>query len=92
MWRRVDPVKRTDVSEERIASLLQPAQAGFSPADFSAKKMEAIRSSETSVLFTGSTRPHIPEDGIFNSKNIADKYRKNNNNTFIPHINFVLEQ
>jgi hypothetical protein len=36
-------------------------------ADFSTLKMEAIRSSETSVHFTGSTRPHILEDGILHS-------------------------
>jgi hypothetical protein len=33
-------------------------------ADFSTLKMEATRSSETSVQFTRSTRRHIPEDGI----------------------------
>jgi hypothetical protein len=38
--------------------------AGSSLADFSTLKMEAIRSSETSV-HTRSTRRHIPEDGIF---------------------------
>jgi hypothetical protein len=37
--------------------------AGSSLADFSPLKMEAIRSSETSV-HTRSTRRHIPEDGI----------------------------
>jgi hypothetical protein len=36
-------------------------------ADFSTLKMEAIRSSETSVQFTRSTRRHIPEDGILHS-------------------------
>jgi hypothetical protein len=36
---------------------------GFSLADFSTLKMEAIRSSEMSV-HTRSTRRHIPEDGI----------------------------
>jgi hypothetical protein len=85
MWCRVDPVKLTDVSEERIASifrvekstseepawadvcrLLLPAYAGSSLADFSYLKMET-RSSETSVHFTGSTRHHIPEDGILHS-------------------------
>jgi hypothetical protein len=35
--------------------------------DFSTLKIEAIRSSETSVYFTGSTRRHIPEDGILHS-------------------------
>jgi hypothetical protein len=32
-------------------------------ADFSTLKMEAIRSSET-LVHTGTTRRHIPEDGI----------------------------
>jgi hypothetical protein len=39
------------------------AQAGSSLADFSALKMEAIHSSETSV-HTRATVGHIPEDGI----------------------------
>jgi hypothetical protein len=43
-----------------------PAHAGSWLADFSTLKMEAIRSSETSVR-TRSTRRHIPEDGIFHS-------------------------
>jgi hypothetical protein len=43
--------------------LQPPAHAGSSLADFSTLKMEAIRSSETSV-HTRSTRRHIPEDGI----------------------------
>jgi hypothetical protein len=47
-------------------SLQPPAHAGSSFADFSTLKMEAIRSSETSV-HTRSTRSHIPEDGIFRS-------------------------
>jgi hypothetical protein len=51
MWRRVDIVL-TDVSGEHT-SLLLPAHAGSSLADFlilsSTLKMEAIRSSETSV-------------------------------------------
>jgi hypothetical protein len=50
-----------------IMSRLLPAHAGSSLADFSTLKMEAIRSSETSVHFTGSTRRHIPEDGILHS-------------------------
>jgi hypothetical protein len=33
-------------------------------ADFATLKMEAIRSSETSVQSTTSTRRHTPEDGI----------------------------
>jgi hypothetical protein len=48
-------------------SLLLPAHAGSSLADISTLKMEAIRSIETSVHFTGSTRRHIPEDGILHS-------------------------
>jgi hypothetical protein len=43
--------------------LLPPANTGSSLADFSTLKMEAIRSSETSV-HTISTRRHIPEHGI----------------------------
>jgi hypothetical protein len=38
--------------------------AGSSLADFSTMKMEAIRSSETLIHFTGSTRHRIPADGI----------------------------
>jgi hypothetical protein len=60
MYRCVDLVNWTDVSKE-------PAHAGSSLADFSTLKMEAIRSSETSVQFTKSTRPHISEDGILHS-------------------------
>jgi hypothetical protein len=40
---------------------------GSSLADFSTLKMEAIRSPETSVQFTRSTRRHFPEDGILHS-------------------------
>jgi hypothetical protein len=43
--------------------LQPPGHASSSLADFSTLKMEAIRSSETSV-HTRSTRRHIPEDGI----------------------------
>jgi hypothetical protein len=43
--------------------LRPPAHAGFSLADFSILKMEALRSSETSI-HTRSTRRHIPENGI----------------------------
>jgi hypothetical protein len=46
--------------------LKPPAQAASSLADFSTMKMEAIRSSETS-LYTRSTRRHIPEDDILHS-------------------------
>jgi hypothetical protein len=44
-----------------------PAHTGSSLADFSTLKMEAIRSSETAVQSTRSTRRHIPEDGILQS-------------------------
>jgi hypothetical protein len=44
-------------------TLQPPTQAGSSLAGFSILKMEAIRSSETSVQ-TRPTRRHIPEDGI----------------------------
>jgi hypothetical protein len=44
-------------------SLQPPAHDGSSLAEFSTLKMEAIRSSETSV-HTKSTRRRIPEDGI----------------------------
>jgi hypothetical protein len=47
--------------------LQPPAKSGSSHADFPTLKMEAIRSSETSVQFTRSTRRHIPEDGILHS-------------------------
>jgi hypothetical protein len=43
--------------------LQPPAHAGFSLADFSTLKMEAIRSYEKSVHIR-STRRHIPEDDI----------------------------
>jgi hypothetical protein len=44
-------------------SLQPPAHAGSPLADFSSLKMEAIRSSETSVD-PRSTQLHIPEDDI----------------------------
>jgi hypothetical protein len=40
---------------------------GSSLVDFSTLKMEAIRSSETSVQSTTSTRRHTPEGGILHS-------------------------
>jgi hypothetical protein len=62
MWCHIDLV-RTDVSEEPVWQL---AHAGSWLADFSTLKVEAIRSSETSV-HTRSTRRYIPEDGILHS-------------------------
>jgi hypothetical protein len=46
-----------------LPSLQSPSHAGSPLADFSTLKMEATRSSETSV-HTRSTRRHISEDGI----------------------------
>jgi hypothetical protein len=65
-------VVRTDVSEERIASIigveiisemLVTASVVLSSLISFALIMEAMRFSETSVL-TGATRRHISEDGI----------------------------
>jgi hypothetical protein len=60
--------------------LQSPVHVGSSHADFSTLKMEAIRSSETSV-HTRSTRHHIPEDGILHTDRcenlksyLVDKY------------------
>jgi hypothetical protein len=50
---------------EKSGSEKPPAHAGSSLADFSTLKMEAMRSSDTSV-HTRSTGPQIPEDGILN--------------------------
>jgi hypothetical protein len=50
-------------SSETSVSLQPPAHAGSSLTDFSTLKMDAIRSSETSV-HTISTRRYIPEGGI----------------------------
>jgi hypothetical protein len=57
---------------EDFTWLQPPAHAGSSPADFSTLKMEAIRSSETSVQFTRSTRPHVTEDGILHSHRLQN--------------------
>jgi hypothetical protein len=46
-----------------VCSLQPPAHSGSSFADFSTLKMEAIRSSETSI-HTRSTRHHILVDGL----------------------------
>jgi hypothetical protein len=48
---------------DSVRSLLPPAHTGSSLMDFSILKMEAIRSSKTSV-HTRSTRYHIPEHSI----------------------------
>jgi hypothetical protein len=54
---------RTDFSEESIASIIRVLAS--SPI-FVTLMMEAIRSTETSVL-TRATRRHIPEDGILHT-------------------------
>jgi hypothetical protein len=46
-----------------VSSLQPPDHAGSLLGEFSTLKMEAIRSSETSV-YTISTRRRTPEDGI----------------------------
>jgi hypothetical protein len=57
-----------EVIQDLSNAVLQlPAHAGSSLEDFSTLKMEAIRSSETSVQSTISTRRHTPEDGILHS-------------------------
>jgi hypothetical protein len=54
----------------RTSLVLQlSAHSGSSLADFSTLKMEAIRSSETSVQSTTTTRRHTPEDGILRTSN-----------------------
>jgi hypothetical protein len=101
IWRRIDLVW-TDVSEERIASILRveksaslepawaggcrldnfdcwlslqpPTHASSSIAHFSTLKMEAIRSSETSV-HTWSIRRHIPEDGTLQECCSSQSYK-----------------
>jgi hypothetical protein len=49
-----------------LSCLQPPTHAGSTLADFSTLKMEAIRSSETS-LHTRYTLRHIPEDGILHN-------------------------
>jgi hypothetical protein len=66
MWRRVD-ILLTDISEELVYSyLLTLVHRSWISYML---KMEAIRSSETSVNKI-STRRHILEDGILHIKNM----------------------
>jgi hypothetical protein len=56
---------RTDISEERITCIIG-VKGTSNIDDFFALMIEAIRSSETSVI-TKATRRHIQEDCIFHS-------------------------
>jgi hypothetical protein len=63
-WKTVELVVRFQV----LTAVIQPpADAGSSLADFSTLKMDAIRSSETSV-HTRTTTRHVPENGILQLK------------------------
>jgi hypothetical protein len=68
MW-SIEPTFRRIVSPPAVLQL--PAHAGSSLSDFSTLKMEAIRSSETSVQSTTSTRRHTPEYGILHKNMFA---------------------
>jgi hypothetical protein len=61
---------------------MRNGRAGSSFADCSTVKMEAIRSSETSV-HTRSTRRHIPGDGILHShrRENLKSYKDNSDDT-----------
>jgi hypothetical protein len=63
MWRRVG----------LVCSLQPSTHAGSSLVDFSTMKMEALRSSETSI-HTRTRRHHMPENNILHShfENLGD--------------------
>jgi hypothetical protein len=65
-------------------NLQPPAHAGSSLADFSTLKMEAIRSSETSV-HTRTKWCHIPENGILHS------HRRENLKSYILVLPVIIE-
>jgi hypothetical protein len=69
-WLQTEPpVENIQLYKDRKVgwlSLQPPTHAGSSLTEFSTLKMEAIRSSETSV-HTRSTRRHNPEDGILHN-------------------------
>jgi hypothetical protein len=56
-------------TSRKLPAIYEPEgrEIGSSLADFSTLKVEAIRSSETSVQSTRSTQRHIPEDDILHS-------------------------
>jgi hypothetical protein len=66
-WRETTQEKQNVPTQTTLDGVVAPTHAGSSLADFSTLKMEATRSSETSVQFTRATRRHIPEDGILHS-------------------------
>jgi hypothetical protein len=70
--RRHEALLRTDDSEERIASMFRLDRISELETELilSALIMDAISSSETSVL-TRATRRHITEDGILHGTKIA---------------------
>jgi hypothetical protein len=68
IWRRIVCWVTTEVSEEHIASISGTCLlVGFCWNYFSTLKMEAICSSETSVVTQQTTRRHIPEDDTLQS-------------------------
>jgi hypothetical protein len=77
-WHRVALI-RTDVSEDRIASICRVHECEqVTERSCKLLKMEAIRSSETSVLIR-ATRCHLPDDDNHHSHRRGNlkSYRKN---------------
>jgi hypothetical protein len=65
MWRCVGLVK-TDISEERVASIFKVEETLFLLYVNSSLKMETTPSFETSILYKTHLAP-LPEDGILHS-------------------------
>jgi hypothetical protein len=84
---------RTDVSEDRIASIFRVYECEQAQSEvvsscigndsYETMKMEAIRSSEMSVLI-GVTRRHLPEDDNHHS------HRRGNLKFYLFYLIFVL--